>query len=131
MGQPSRFDLWLGKHCTCTLYQELIHMEQCVHCSLYCSHKTTILLQRSETKEALTRREKHQDIPASHQIFVGGLPEDTTEVELQQLFSAFGTIVEIRLAVYTEIGQTAIFSIFFFFFFFFFSINALQSKSKA
>ena len=38
-----------------------------------------------------------RDVPDSCQIFVGGLPAGTTEVELRDLFSEFGTILEVRV----------------------------------
>ena len=38
-----------------------------------------------------------RDMPDACQIFVGGLPAGTTEAELKELFSTFGTILEVRL----------------------------------
>ena len=38
-----------------------------------------------------------RDIPDSCQLFVGGLPMGTTEADLRELFSVFGTILEVRL----------------------------------
>ena len=38
-----------------------------------------------------------RDIPDSCQIFVGGLPGGTTEVDLRDLFTEFGAILEIRV----------------------------------
>ena len=38
-----------------------------------------------------------RDMPDSCQIFVGGLPGGTSEAELRELFSDFGTILEVRI----------------------------------
>lgn len=38
-----------------------------------------------------------RDMPDSCQIFVGGLPGGTTESDLRELLSEFGTILEIRI----------------------------------
>lgn len=38
-----------------------------------------------------------RDMPDSCQLFVGGLPNGTTEAELRVLFSEFGDILEIRV----------------------------------
>lgn len=38
-----------------------------------------------------------RDMPDSCQIFVGGLPMGTTEADLRDLFSVFGTILEVRI----------------------------------
>ncbi len=38
-----------------------------------------------------------RDIPDSCQLFVGGLPANTTEAELRQLFDQFGPVGDIRV----------------------------------
>ena len=38
-----------------------------------------------------------RDVPDSCQLFVGGLPPGTTEGDLREVFSPFGTILEVRL----------------------------------
>ena len=35
--------------------------------------------------------------PDSHQVFVGGLPQGTTETELREVFAQFGNILEVRV----------------------------------
>lgn len=35
--------------------------------------------------------------PDSHQVFVGGLPMNTTENELREVFAQFGNVVEVRV----------------------------------
>ena len=35
--------------------------------------------------------------PDSHQVFVGNLPNGTTEEELKSLFQSFGNVVEVRI----------------------------------
>ena len=38
-----------------------------------------------------------RDAPDTWQIFVGGLPQHTTEAEIRSIFSQFGTILEVRV----------------------------------
>ena len=55
-------------------------------------------MDRTQVKDTAPRKgQSARDMPDACQIFVGGLPPGSTEADLREVFSEFGSIMEIRV----------------------------------